>query len=318
MWTWSCRTRRSPQYSGPMTTQICPKVNIFRERCGVFCTQSMKVYLHIALLSTQFLMCSGAWQSAIAQPWSTLAAEPPIALTSEQVVEKLVQRNLERAHALAAYQGTRTYRVDYQGFPGSRSAEMTVDVRYRSPATKEFNVRSEKGSRLLIDRVFRALLQSEKEALSEENQARVALNNENYRFAMVGIQTMPTGPCYILAVEPLTRNKLLYHGRIWVDAEDFAVVRIEAVLAKNPSFWTKETKIEQVYAKVGEFWLPLSNRSNSAIRLGGHADFTIQYQEYQITAVTPPGKPGPSQGTDSAILVLNPTLRNRFMKKTDP
>jgi hypothetical protein len=241
-------------------------------------------------------MC-GVWQSAAAQSRITLAAEPPFALTSEQVVKKLVQRNLERAQALVAYEGTRIYRLEYQGFPGSRSAEITVDVQYRSPATKEFKVRSEKGSRLLIDRVFRALLQNEKEALSEENQARVDLNNANYRFAMVGIETLPTGPCYILAVEPLTKNKLLYRGRIWVDAEDFAVVRIEAAPAKNPSFWTKETKIEQVYAKVGGFWLPLSNRSNSAIRLGGHAYFSIQYQEYQITAVTPPVKPGPSQGT---------------------
>jgi len=279
----------------------------------------MRIHLHIVLLlSAQFLLCGGAWQSAIAQPANTLSADRPMALTSEQVVKNLVQRNLERAQALTAYQGTRIYRLDYQGFPGSRSAEMTVDVRYRSPATKEFVVRSETGSRLLIDRVFRALLQNEKEALSEENQARVALNNDNYRFTMMGIETLPSGPCYILAVEPLTKNKLLYRGRIWVDAEDFAVVRIEAAPAKNPSFWTKETEIEQVYAKVGEFWLPLSNRSNSAIRLGGHAYFTIQYQEYQITAVTPPRKLNPPQGADSAILDLTPTLQNGFTKKTDP
>lgn len=277
----------------------------------------MRICLHIIVLSAQFLIC-GVWQSAVAQSRDTLAAEPPFALTSEQVVKKLVQRNLERAQALVAYEGTRIYRLDYQGFPGSRSAEMTVDVRYRSPATKEFEVRSEKGSRMLIDRVFRALLQSEKEALSEENQARVALNNVNYRFAMVGIETLPTGPCYILAVEPRTKNKLLYRGRIWVDAEDFAVVRIEAAPAKNPSFWTKETKIEQVYTKVGEFWLPLSNRSNSTIRLGGRAYFTIQYQEYQITAVTPPVSPNQSQDADSAILVLKPTLRTGFVEKTDP
>jgi hypothetical protein len=71
----------------------------------------------------------------------------------------------------------------------------------------------------------------------------------DYRFALAGYETMPTGPCYIPAVEPLTENKLLYRGRIWVDAEDFAVVRIEAAPAKNPSYWTKETNIEQVSAK---------------------------------------------------------------------
>jgi len=38
-----------------------------------------------------------------------------------------------------------------------------------------------------------------------------------------------------------------------VDAEDFAVVRSEAAPAKNPSFWSKETRIEQAYAKIGDF-----------------------------------------------------------------
>ena len=251
----------------------------------------MKIYFHIALLCAQFLMCGGIWQPAMAQPSDRLAPEPPVALTSEQVVNKLVQRNLERAQALAAYQGTRIYRLEYRGFPSSRSAEMIVDVKYRSPGTKEFDIRSEKGSQLVIDRVFQKLLQSEKEALTEENQARVALNNDNYHFALAGYERMPTGPCYILTVEPLTKNKLLYRGRIWVDAEDFAVVRIEAAPAKNPSFWTKETKIEQIYAKVGEFWLPLSNRSSSTIRLGGHAYFTIDYQNYQTMSATAPSKP---------------------------
>ncbi|MFY9560531.1 MAG: hypothetical protein WAQ52_09885 [Terriglobales bacterium] len=256
----------------------------------------MKINLHIALVSVLILMCVGAWQPATAQPSNTPAIEPPAALSAEQVVENLVRRNLARAQALGAYHGTRVYRLEYRGFPSSKSAEMTVDVEYRSPGTKEFSIRSETGSHFLIERVFQKLLQSEKEALTEENQARVALNNDNYRFALSGYESLPTGLAYILSVEPRTNNKLLYRGRIWVDAEDFAVVRIEAAPAKNPSFWTRETKIEQVYAKVGNFWLPISNRSTSAIRLGGHASFTIDYQDYQITAVAPLGKSGKVTG----------------------
>src|SRR6266542_1819657 len=79
----------------------------------------------------------------------------------------LVQKNLERAQALMSYEGTRIYRLDYHGFPGARSAEMVVDVKYQSPASKEFSIRSETGSKLLIERVFNKLLQSEKEALAE-------------------------------------------------------------------------------------------------------------------------------------------------------
>jgi hypothetical protein len=241
----------------------------------------------------------GIIPAAAAQP-SDGAAKAPAGLSAEEVVSHLVQRNLERARALEAYQGTRVYRLEYHGFPGSRSAEMVVDVKYRTPETKEFTVRSEKGSQLVIDRVFKRMLQSEKEAVSEENQRHVALNQDNYNFTLTGHETTPAGSFYILSVEPRTNNKLLYRGRIWVDAEDFAVTRIEGAPAKNPSFWTKETKIVQIYTKVGDFWLPASNRSTSAIRLGGQANFTIDYQDYQITAANEVGKPDKLAGADRA------------------
>jgi hypothetical protein len=72
-----------------------------------------------------------------------------------------------------------------------------------------------------------------------------------------------------------------------VDADDFAVVRLEAEPAKNPSFWTKSSQIEQSYQKVNDFWLPERNHSISSIRLGGRAELTIEYQSYKITASKP-------------------------------
>jgi hypothetical protein len=197
----------------------------------------------------------------------------------------MVRRNLERAKSLDAFQGTRVYRLEYHGFPGSRSAEIVVDVKYQSPATKEFTVRSATGSKFLIEKVFNRLLQSEKEALTEENQGRVALNNDNYTFALDGQENTPAGSFYVLSVQPRTKNKLLFRGRICVDATDFAVVRIEAAPAKNPSFWIKDTKIEHEYVKVGGFWLPASNRSTSSTRLGGNAVLTIDYTDYRVSAV---------------------------------
>jgi hypothetical protein len=247
----------------------------------------MTMHVHFARVTLPLLICVGLLQPADAQQSDTPAVGPRFGLSAEEVVANLVRRNLERAQVLGAYRATRTYRLEYHGFPGSRSAEMVVDVTYQSRGTKEFTVRSEKGSKLIIERVFKRLLQSEKEALNDENQSHVALNNENYSFTLVGYESTPSGSRYVLSVEPRTKNKLLYRGRIWVDARDFAVTRIEGEPARNPSFWTKETKIEQVYAKVGDFWLPVSNRSTSAIRLGGHAYFTLDYENYQATAATP-------------------------------
>lgn len=223
-------------------------------------------------------------------------------LSEEQVVHNLMEMNLHRLHALQAYQGTRTYRVDYHGFPGSRSAEMVVDVKYQSPGTKEFTVRSSTGSKLIIDRVFKKLLAAEQEALNEDAQKRIALNTDNYDFKLVGLEDTPAGLMYVLIVEPRTKDKFLYRGRIWVESKDFAVVRLKAEPAKNPSFWTKKSEIEQEYMKVSDFWLPALNRSVSAIRLGGRAELTIEYDNYQITSANPIANSSTEGSTDTSRL----------------
>jgi hypothetical protein len=287
-----------PKLSRSCTRKSGQKRTLFKKLLGVFCLGGVPLMTSpcSARLALFLLIPFGLSQGPPAQPSDPPPPTPHAPLSTQEIVDNLVHRNLERARALGAYQGTRVYHLEYRGFPGSRSAEMTVEMKYRSPGTKEFTTRSEKGSKLILERVFKRMLQSEKEALSEENQSRVALNNDNYRFTLAGSENIPTGPAYILSVEPRTDNKLLYRGRIWVDAEDFAVVRIEASPAKNPSFWTKETKIEQVYKKVGDFWLPVSNRSDSAIRLGGHAYFTIDYQDYQVTGAKSLGAPRKAVG----------------------
>ena len=250
---------------------------------------------HPILLALILLLTGSAWQyrgaSAESLPsnTNTLRGKPPMMSNTEEVVSHLVRRNVERARALEAYEGTRIYRLDYHGFPGSRNAEMTVDVKYRRPGTKEFSIRSATGSRLIIDKVFKKLLQTEGEAFNEENQKRTALNNDNYGFNLLHSEMVSGRLLYALSVEPRVPSKFLYRGKIWVDGQDFAVVRIEGEPAKNPSFWTKDTRIEQVYAKVNDFWLPASNRSASTVRLGGHANFSIDYVDYR--SIVPESSP---------------------------
>jgi hypothetical protein len=161
---------------------------------------------------------------------------------------------------------------------------MVVDLKYQSPGTKEFKIRSSTGSKMIIGTVFKKLLQAEQEALGAEAQRRTALNRDNYDFTLVGYHSEPFGSMYILDVKPRTKGKFLYRGRIWVEAEDFAVTRLEAQPAKNPSFWTKHSEIDEVYMKVGDFWLPARNHSITTIRLGGLAVLTIQYKNYEITS----------------------------------
>jgi len=257
----------------------------FPKTIGAIVSLTMEIH-HQAVCSTLLiLICIGIGRPLVAQQPAASAVELPTVLSGEEVVSRMVRRNLERAKALGAIQGTRVYRLEYRGFPVSRDAEMVVDVKYRSPATVEFTIRSASGSDLLIEKVFKKLLQKEKEALIPENQSRVALNNQNYIFTLASEENTPGGSFYIFSVEPRTKSKLLYRGQIWVDAEDFALARIEATPAVSPSFWIKGTEVEQVYLKVAEFWLPASNRSTSNTRLGGSAVLTIEYKDYQVTAI---------------------------------
>jgi hypothetical protein len=239
------------------------------------------------LLIPLFLVCAGSEGIACAQRASASAPIVKAPISQEQVVENLVAMDLNRAHALHAYQGTRLYRLEYNGFGGTRSAEMTVEVKYQSPRTKEFAIRSTTGSRLIIRKVFKKLLQAEKEAMEAEAQRHDAMNSDNYDFTLTGYDSTPSGSMYVLGVKPRTKGKFLYRGQIWVDFKDFAVTRLEAQPAKNPSFWTKHSEIEEVYMQVGDFWLPARNRSVTNTRFGGRAVLTIQYQNYEITSATP-------------------------------
>lgn len=214
---------------------------------------------------------------------------PPVPLDTTQIVDQLIENNQSRSALLHHFEGCRHYSLDYTGFPSSKSAEMVVNVRFDAPAQKQFRIVRQNGSGVLVNRVLKELLNNEKEAIDEENRNKTALTPENYEFRFAGTDVMNGRPQYVLEVVPRTKNKFLYRGKVWVDATDFAVSRISAEPAKNPSFWISHTQIEHEYRKFGDFWLPVRNTSVTKVRLGGTAKLTIDYLNYTfaVSAKTP-------------------------------
>jgi hypothetical protein len=211
------------------------------------------------------------------------ASKSSPSLSVDQVVDNLVRKNQERARALLHSDATRVYHLVYRGFPGDRDAEMTVEATFDSPSTKQFKVVSESGSKLILNRVFKKLLESEIEAAQPAISAQTQLNRDNYNFELVGYEPSNAGGQYVLEVSPRSRNKYVYRGKVWVDGTDFAVTHLEVEPTENPSFWTKKSEIHHEYTKVGAFWLPARNESVSYIRLGGRATLTIEYKDYRVT-----------------------------------
>jgi len=138
------------------------------------------------------------------------------------------------------------------------------------------------------------------EAEASRDRASTALNSANYRFQLSGTDQLDGHPTYILQVEPLKKSKFLYRGRVWVDAADYAVVRIEVQPAQNPSFWISSTQIENFNSKTNGIWLPQRNRSESKIRIGGTAVLTIDYGTYHVTLAGPGGS-APNRATAAAF-----------------
>ena len=204
-------------------------------------------------------------------------------LSAGDIVAKMTEANRERADGLRGFQGTREYKIEYHGPLGDRSAGMIVNVTYKSPDDKEFTVVSHTGSKFLFDHVLKGLLSGEKEASTPQNQMKTALTAQNYDFSLVGTEhDSSAGDQYVLDVRPKTDYKYLYRGKIWVDAKDFAVTRIQAEPAKSPSFWVQRSDVNHVYEKVDGFWLPEQNRTESFIRFGGRALLSIDYHDYRI------------------------------------
>src|SRR5260221_1985588 len=96
--------------------------------------------LHGLVILMLSLCATGLSQTASGQESTAPDQRPRGQLNAEQVVQNLVNMNLKRAEALVAYQSTRVYRLTYKGFPGGRTAEMVVNMKYTAPATKEFEV----------------------------------------------------------------------------------------------------------------------------------------------------------------------------------
>ncbi len=247
----------------------------------------MKTYLHQRGWLLLIWVGIGSLFPQPSQGQSRAVSATAAQLTPDQVVTQLVRHNAERANALGSYRSRRLYTVDYVGFPIHLHASMLLDMTYTAPDKKEFTIISKSGNEWLVDRVLKRLVESEREASEGDNWKRNALTTQNYNFTPAADDGVSRDCSYALAVEPKVPSKFLYRGRVWVDSTDFAVCRIEAEPAKNPSVWIKRTEIHHTYAKVGDFWLPKENKSVSTIRAGGRATLTIEYQNYQILAARP-------------------------------
>lgn len=185
-----------------------------------------------------------------------------------------------RTELLKSYTSLRTYSLENRRF-GTR-AEMRARMSYVQPGRKEFTVVSEQGSGVIRKRVFRKMIKEELDASREEIRVTTAIAPANYTFRLLGEERVEGRSCYLLEAAPKRRGRYMLRGRIWIDAEDFAIVRIDGSPAQSPFFLIRKTTFSHRYGKFGPFWLPVSNRSSSDVMVYGKTEVTVAYTDYEV------------------------------------
>jgi outer membrane lipoprotein-sorting protein len=215
----------------------------------------------------------------LAGPLASTQTSSP-APSADAVVAKMMELDAQRQSGLTGYAAVRRYVAVNK----KRRAEMLVRITCSSDGAKQFSILSEEGSGSIRKHVFYKLLQEETEASLRGTRNSTRLTPENYNFYLIGQETLETGPAYVLAVVPKIENKYLIDGKIWVDATDYAIVRIEGQPARNPSFWVHSVHFVHTYQKVHQFWFASSTHTSSQVRFFGAAELIIENSGYALNS----------------------------------
>jgi len=126
--------------------------------------------------------------ASVYSPAAWPQADPALpALTADQVVQRLMERNQERAAALQHYLGKRSYRLEYHGFPASAEATMDVEVNFDAPATSA-SPRQHDGIEDDPESRLSPVLESEEQAGDANNRSHTELGPDNYTFSLAGTE----------------------------------------------------------------------------------------------------------------------------------
>ncbi len=196
----------------------------------------------------------------------------------DEVIAKMVQQDRERRSAFQGYTSVRRYVLENTKY--HKQAYMLVKMTQRRDGSKDLEIMTSSGWNGARKHVFPRLLEAEVEASRSGNLEDTRVTPQNYSFSMLRKEQVDGRKAFVIRVTPKKEKKYLMRGTIWVDAEDFAIMRMEGEPAKNPSFWIKSVQFAHQYEKHGSFWLAAADNSVSDARIFGPTQLRIDYFDY--------------------------------------
>jgi hypothetical protein len=200
----------------------------------------------------------------------------PSEISGSQLLAELAMHDQVRNAALLAYTEMRTYQV--MDMAGKVHAQESGQMEYRAPGKLTFVKTSEAGSGIVRRLALTQLIASEIEAASGKPLADSAITPANYSFELLGEQQVGPYRCFVVWAMPKRPDKYLFEGKIWIHAEDYAIVRVAGHPAKKLSFWIERVNFVRDFQNIDGFWLPQKDQTFVQVKLYGQKVLTIEHQ----------------------------------------
>jgi hypothetical protein len=243
----------------------------------------------LALIATAFgaltiFMMQAKAQSPLENQSQLTAPLEPLrpSVASDQLLAEVDAHNELRKSELHDYMVNRTYQVI--DLKGKVHAEKIGRMEFRAPDQKTFVVTSERGSGIVRRKALNPLISSEIDAAAGKEHHDSSITAANYSLEVLGEQQIGPYRCFVARAVPKREDKYLFEGKLWIDVDDYAVVRIEGHPARRLSFWIQRADFVRQYQKIDGFWLPQKDQTFVRVRLYGKKILTIAHQDYVVNA----------------------------------
>lgn len=195
---------------------------------------------------------------------ATASIAPRVQATAPDAADRPIQQFLAQRDAQPAYRAIRRL----EATSGDRHGWLDAVTEYSPEAGFGYEITAEGGSSVIRGRVLRAVLQGERELISDGHSARSSLARANYNFQPNGVDD--DGLANVL-LSARRKEPALVDGTMFLQPSDGNLVRLEGRLAKSPSFWVKNVDIVRKYEQIGGVVVPVVLESKAQIRLLGEA-----------------------------------------------
>lgn len=166
------------------------------------------------------------------------------------------------------------------------AAEMTVKTTYKKDAGKSYAIQSQSGSELLRKEVLNRILDNEKIMTQPAIRATAVITSANYEMKVRGAESVDGRNCIAVLLTPRRNEPFLFKGTAWVDAHDYAIVKLEGVAAKSKSMLTGAAQVSRQYAQIAGFPMATHATAISDSWLLGQTTVKIDYNGYDIRTRT--------------------------------